>query len=492
MHRIWLLAILALWSVHFSFAQAPESAAGSTPPDTAAAEAPRELTLAQAAALTLQNSPELASFRWKIRSAEARTLQASLRPNPELSLEIEDLRWKEGPGTHGVTRSWGAGAGGFSAGREHTRESGAKAGFAESQFTLRLAQVIELGGKRVKRFHMARREQDLAQWDYEAARLNVMTKTTHDFIATLSAQRRLELASGMVQVAGAAAEAVAARVEAGKVSPLESNKAQTELDSARIAETESRHVLSAARASLAANWGASAPDFERVLGDLDALPGLPSFESLTASLAKNPDVARWADEMEAREAAVRAARSKRVPDLTVTLGLRATGLGARTQESWSAGAGSSAWSRGHADPDDAWEHSLVFDFAVPLPLFDRNQGGIKEAESEAARALEERRRADVGAHAALFAAFQELQRGQETVTALRDRVLPRAKDTYERTHEGYAQGKFGYLDVLDAQKTYFSVQQQYVEALTTCHQALAEVERLSGEALTADADSSGR
>ena len=77
------------------------------------------MTLRQALALTLSRSPELAAISYDIRIAEARILQAQLRPNPELDLEAEDI----------------AGSGEFSNARR-------------SENTLQLGQLIELGGKR--------------------------------------------------------------------------------------------------------------------------------------------------------------------------------------------------------------------------------------------------------------------------------------------------------------------------------------------------------
>src|SRR5437899_891026 len=49
------------------------------------------LTLPQALALALLQNPELRAFAWEVRVAEARTLQAGLRPNPELGLDIENV-----------------------------------------------------------------------------------------------------------------------------------------------------------------------------------------------------------------------------------------------------------------------------------------------------------------------------------------------------------------------------------------------------------------
>ena len=112
-------------------------------------EAKDGLTLPQALALALLQNPELAAFSWEVRAVEAHTLQAGLRPNPELGLEVENL----------------TGYGAFQGGRS-------------VQTTLRLSQRVELGGKRSRRLRVAALERDLAAWDYETKRLDVLTADT--------------------------------------------------------------------------------------------------------------------------------------------------------------------------------------------------------------------------------------------------------------------------------------------------------------------------
>ncbi len=46
-------------------------------------------------------------------------------------------------------------------------------------------------------------------------------------------------------------------------------------------------------------------------------------------------------------------------------------------------------------------------------------------------------------------------------------------------------GKFGFLEVLDVQRTLFGAKAQYLRALASYHQAVAEVERLIGEPVEA-------
>ena len=62
---------------------------------------------------------------------------------------------------------------------------------------------------------------------------------------------------------------------------------------------------------------------------------------------------------------------------------------------------------------------------------------------------------------------------------MRTSILPGAELAFQTAREGYTQGKFGYLDVLDAQRTWFEAQSQYVEVLSTYHQAFAEMNRLA-------------
>jgi cobalt-zinc-cadmium efflux system outer membrane protein len=63
---------------------------------------------------------------------------------------------------------------------------------------------------------------------------------------------------------------------------------------------------------------------------------------------------------------------------------------------------------------------------------------------------------------------------------LREQILPAAEESFEAVNLGYRSGKFGFLEVLDTQRTLFEVRGQYVEALAAYHRAKAEVERVIG------------
>jgi cobalt-zinc-cadmium efflux system outer membrane protein len=392
-----------------------------------------ELSLGKALARALKYNPSLTAYGWQVRAREAAALQAGLLPNPELSVEAENV----------------LGSGDFS-------------GTEAAETTAALSQLIELGGKRSKRREVAALGTELAEWDYESRRLEVLTETEKSFIAVLAAQRRLEQAEELGSLAENFFTTVSERVKAGKVSPVERSRAQVTLSAARIARAQAEKRLTAARRRLAATWGSSEPAFGRAVGSLGELQPIPPEKELEALLYENPELARWETELAQRKAVADLARAQRIPDLTVSLG-----------------------ARNFRETDD---NAAVLGVSIPLPLFDRNQGGIKEAGAELSSALHQRSAIRSEALAELADSYGALSSAYVEAHSLEEEVLPAARQAFESAQIGYEAGKFGFLEVLDAQRTLFEVTQQYTDALADYHQARIEVERLTGAPLAKNID----
>lgn len=437
------------------------------------------ISLADALSLALERNPGLAAFSWDIRAAEARQIQAQLRPNPELTVEIEDFRLGSGPGIK--TSSWAAG--GLSIQRERESESGARSGFAEAQLTISLSQIIELGGKRAKRMALAERDRDVAAWDYEIARADLFKEVAQTFVEVLVAQQRVALDEELVQLAQQVYQTVSARVDAGRVSPVEAMKAEAALSAARMQADLSRRGLDSLRARLAALWGDKEAHFECAEGDLDTVRDIPSMDELVKRTAKNPDLARWRMELEKRRTAISVEKANAVPDLTVSAGFRTSGTTDSDVKGFGYGSDGLSYSRTSSRSNGNWDNSAVLEFSMPLPLFNRNQGSIKEAAHLMKKTEEEARATDVQIHATLSEFYYSLAAAFAAITSLTENILPKTTQTFESINQAYNEGKFGYLDVLDAQRTLFDARQQYLDALSVYHKSVAEIERVIGEPL---------
>ena len=193
-------------------------------------------------------------------------------------------------------------------------------------------------------------------------------------------------------------------------------------------------------------------------GDLSATSPPPAFDTLATTLSENPDLARWSAERAQREAALALERAQRIPDVTL-------GVGPRYYAE-----GSSA--------------ALVAGVSFPLPLWNRNRGGVLQAEYRLKRAANEEAAARAGATAQLRIAHAALAAAHVEVEGLEQRAVPKAEAAYTGALQAYRTGLFRYVEVLDAQRTLFELRTTEIDALAAYHQAAADLERLTGTPLT--------
>ncbi len=386
------------------------------------------INLKRAAVAALLRNPGLQSFSLEVRAREARIIQAGLLPNPEFLLGIENIF-----------------------GSKDLR------GFNGAESTFSIAQLFQIGGKRAKRVQLASMDRNLAKWDYNSRRLDVLSEVTKAFVDTMAKQDRVRLAEELVSLAEQAFDVVRSRVQAGKVSPIDETKAAAALSLVRIELLRARRELEAARKILAAAWGSREPAFNRIEGQLRLEAEIPPFEQLTPNLEQNPDIARWDSELEQRRAALTLEEANRFPDIVLSGGVRRL---SETEES-----------------------AFVFGLALPIPIFNRNQGAILEAKNRLLKAEKERQAIFLRAQVGLAEAYQKLASTFEEARILRDQVLPSLQQTFDSIREGYFYGKFGYLDLLDSQRTLFESRGRYLESLAGYEKAITDVERLIGKSL---------
>lgn len=379
------------------------------------------ITLKAALELAFRASPELSVARRELDAIEATIIQARLHPNPEIATSIEDTRR--------ATRST----------------------------TVQLNQPIELGGKRAARINAAERGRDGASVELDAKRAEIRATVVAAFFDVLIAQERLRLAQASVELAQRASTAASRRVAAGKVSPVEETRARVAEAGVRIELTGAISELNTARKRLASTWGNTSPLFERADGDLDALPPLPALADLQSRLATSPGLLRAKIEVDRRQALMEIERSRRVPDLTVSLGAKRNEELGLTQ--------------------------AILGISIPIPVFNRNQGNLLEAQHRTNKARDELSAGGVRLSNELALAYERLNTARQETESLRRDILPGAQSAYDAATKGFEMGKFSFLEVLDAQRTSFQAQSQYLRALAEAHRSAAEIQRILGDAL---------
>ncbi|PWC26848.1 TolC family protein [Teichococcus aestuarii] len=386
----------------------------------------------QAVSQAFRSSPALRGAGASRDATLSDRLQAPLRPNPELNTSFESFG---GMGGNGDTRS-----------------------FRSLETTVGLSQRIELGGKRTARIGLADRGAEVAGFEYSAAQLDLARDVTVAMAAAEAAVRSVAVERERLRLASETLRAARLRVDAGRDPILQAERAEVTRATAEIAMERSQREAEIARAELAVLIGvpqvelaARQPWFD----DIGPSPATPEPADPLLRLAGNPDLARLEGAITQQRANVTFQRSTAVPDVTLNGDIR------------------------HAR--DTGETSFVAGLSIPLPFSDRNQGGIARANAELLRAETEAQRGRSALVADLLATERRLILAWRAAQSLRRDALPAAERAARSASAGFGEGKFSFLEVLDAQRALSDTQGQLVETYREFHTRRAALERLRGQ-----------
>lgn len=377
------------------------------------------LSLTQALAQAMAANPQLAAARQEIGIAQGARDQAGVMPNPELSYEVEDT----------------------------DRNS--------STTTITLSQALELGGKRGARIEAASYGQSVAQLELARQVNSLRADVVQAFHAALRAQVGVDLARQSQQLGERGLKVVDGRVRAGKSSPVEATRAQVELAEARLQLRRAETEQAMAYQNLALISGSATADVQRL--DAPSLsPGLPpSSVDLLARLEQTAEMRHALAVIDQSDAALGSEKALRVPNLTVSVG--------------------SQYDRA------VRERVNVVGLSMPLPLFDRNQGNVLSAARRADQARDQRNAVEQRLRSETQTALLQWTRAMHEVKTYEQTILSAAQQALDSATRGFEMGKFGFIEVLDAQRTLITARGQYLDSLGAASAARAQVERIYGD-----------
>lgn len=402
---------------------------GETLPPVAAAE-DETITLAELESTALANSPIVAEATAVVQSLQGRYVQAGLGYNPTVGYMADDVGEGGSAGMHGA--------------------------FVEQEFVrgnkLGLSQAV------------VAQEIRQAQQRLEAARLRVLTDVRLAHFDLLVAQRRLEIARDLESLSRQAVEAVDNLVRAGEASGPDLLQAEIEAESADVLAATSQQAIDGAWRRLAATLGAPDLPRARVEGPLEDRAQLAEYETIVArTVASSPVLAAAHTEIDRARWSVERARVEAVPNLTAQAGLQY---------------------------DYGSENAVVgVQVGLPLPIYNRNQGGVQEAIGELREAEYAAMRMELSIERQLAQAYQDYATARLQAERYAADILPRAADTLDLTRNGYRNGEFTFIQLLTAQRTYFQTNLTYLNALAEMG---AAGRRMNGLLLTDSLDADVR
>jgi cobalt-zinc-cadmium efflux system outer membrane protein len=337
---------------------------------------------------------------------------------------------------------------------ENIGGSGVYRQFDTSQTTVSLGIPIELGGKRSARVAVADAQTDRALLTAAIAQADIRFQVTQLYIEAVAAERRATNAIEQFRIANDTASAARVRVQAGRASPIEEQRADVAKVNAEAGVERAKRLAEAARANLTRRIG---HPFTGTLNSnwLDSLPakGYGPLEPINAAgtlslAAANADLA-------VADAGVRLARSQRVPDLNVGPGVR------------------------HIAPGDV---AFVVTFSMPIPIFNSGSAAVSQAGAQRVQAEAQKRMTALDMEQAITDAQAEEANAATTARTANGPALAAAQEAARIARIGYREGKIGQLDLLDAERTLAETRIAAIDALATYQNAKARLERLTAPA----------
>ena len=296
--------------------------------------------------------------------------------------------------------------------------------------------------------------------DYELARLDALSAAASRYLEVAQTQRLLAFARQVVDFTSTAEKVAQRRFDAGSASRGELSRARTDLMQAKLAVSNLTVRLGNAKRRLASLWGETSADFGDVEAELFALAPTPEFASVQRQLEQAPQLQRFMTLERLRKAELDLAIARGRQDIEVGAGIRRV--------------------------EGTGDTGVVFSFSMPLGVSNRNQGDIRAAREDLAKLDLEEKATRVKVFTELRNAFAQLEQARERVTLLREQILPEAQQALALIQEGYGDGRFSYLELVEARRQLLSFETEAVAAATDFHQTLITLETLTGQPLTGE------
>ena len=404
-------AALALVQAAAAPVRADQAAADSVPVVTG------PLTFERAVSLAARYQLSLRAADLRASASRARIRDAGRRPNPVLLGTGENF--------------------------------GGDLGSDRLESTLEIAQTIELGGDRGARSAVAAGESRLAAAEAAFLRRGLLLLSAERFARAWSLQERLVRLREGEDLTRQAIAAASARYRAGASPLVERARAESQALAQSVERQRAQSELAIARLELAQTWGAAEAAFDSLVAVM------PAREPEAAlRLAAHPELEQANATEELSAARRKAAEAIRVPDVTLSGGVR------------------------HLE--EVSGTGFVAGVELPIPLWNRSAGTVDAARREQEAAVAERRAVERRLGVEVANAAERVRAAAAAYDTLTLRLRPARRDLVAELLRFYRAGRLSYLDLIAEQRFLLETDLAVVDAQADLWLSQVRLDLLTG------------
>jgi len=371
-----------------------------------------------------QQNPDLTAERWGIGASAGKVEQSRLLPNPTAGLTVENI------------------------GAKNQSQDG-----QETESTLMINQPILLGNKLSKRIQLSTSECQVQQWTYSLAYFTLYSEAGWKYIDILAAQHQYQTLQESTRLAQLTIDTIKKRMGAGKSSQLELKSAELAFGELQVQLQIAKTQIVIARSQLAALWNGTITEIGN-LQDIGLSHTLLPLSELLSFVPHSPLLQVALAQSQAGFNQVQLSRSEAFPDLNIGAGVR------------------------HFQQTN--DNALVAQVSVPITVFDRNQGNIHAAFSSYESKLANQRAKQIAITNQIYVLYQKASQTEAEMKMVQIQLIPTAESAFDLAKQGYLQGRFSYLDLLNAQQKLIDERRRYWQVHATYDKTLVELYAMLG------------
>jgi cobalt-zinc-cadmium efflux system outer membrane protein len=388
------------------------------------------MTLEQLESIALHSNPTMVQAQAQVDASLAKSVQAGLFPNPIVGYVSEQIGAGGAPGAGG-SRTLGLGE--------------TQGGFIE--------QEIMRGGK--LRLSRAKYQQEAVQAEMQvrAQQMRVVNGIRMRYYDVLAAWQLVAIERELLENHNELVRTLREMANVGQANRPDVLQAQVAMQRQRVSLRAAENRLRKSWQGLVAMAGAPHLPLSGVAGDLERdMPTIDFEDALGRIIRYSPELQVARAEVRRDEITVQRERVQPIPNAFV-----------RVETGYN------------------WEVNLTtvgVQCGWNLPVFNRNQGTIREAMAEVTRARAEVARLELSLRERLAEVFARYQTALATALTYRAETLPQAREAYQLNLSGFRERRTPWAQVVLSQRTFSDLLEEYIETLLELRHTEVEINGL--------------
>jgi len=324
-----------------------------------------------------------------------------------------------------------------------------KAFGVESEISSTMNQSIPLGRKRKHNIRLHELKWDLAKLDYLDLKSQILTEAFTIFVEILQLQECLLLLETQMDISKELVTAVEKKVMAGKLSTAELSRVKIQYYQEKSYLREIENSIQDIWRKLTTYWGETQQPFTQVSGEISTLFDFPT----NISFKNSYEYQRAAIQVEIENSHVDLEKSNRIPDVELLAGMKKI---------------------------DSSEKTFQLGLSIPLPIFNRNTEHINEVKLQREKLNLYLSDVSIKIKTEISNIQRKLTKLETEIKVLRDEIIPEANSAYLVIYDGYLNGRYTYLDIVDAKKMWNQTKTQLLNTLTEHQIEIMKLNHISG------------